>query len=234
VVSCADLAATSALGRCAPGARTALIDFYLVGPDGSTTGLAHRVWPAATLSPAALPGQRAAGLLVQTDHSVAANERVRTVLERAEPSLPVPITLGEQSANQNQRDTAYQRLADVVILASLPIAGLGLAASIVTGVNERRRPFSLLRLTGTPIAALRRVVAFETAVPLLLVSAAAIGVGFLATALFTHSQLHETMQPPQPSYYAVVAAGLVLTLCIIASTFPLLRRVTGPEAARND
>jgi ABC-type antimicrobial peptide transport system permease subunit len=159
---------------------------------------------------------------------------VRTVLERAEPSLPVPISLGEQSANQNQRDTAYQRLADVVILASLPIAGLGLAASIVTGVNERRRPFSLLRLTGTPIAALRRVVAFETAVPLLLVSAAAIGVGFLATALFTHSQLHETMQPPQPSYYAVVAAGLVLTLCIIASTFPLLRRVTGPEAARND
>ena len=32
----------------------------------------------------------------------------------------------------------------------------------------------------------------------------------------------------------IVVAGLVVSLGIVTSTFPLLRRVTGPETARND
>jgi hypothetical protein len=34
--------------------------------------------------------------------------------------------------------------------------------------------------------------------------------------------------------YLVVAAGLVVSLAVIASTLPLLNRITGPEVARND
>ncbi len=49
------------------------------------------------------------------------------------------------------RLTMVQQLADVIILASLPIAGCSLAASVVAGLTERKRPFSLLRLTGTPL-----------------------------------------------------------------------------------
>ena len=70
----------------------------------------------------------------------------------------------------------------MVILATLPIAGCSLAVSVVAGLAERRRPFSLLRLTGVPLSLLRRVA----------------------------------------------------SLAIIASTLPVLERITGPETARND
>jgi hypothetical protein len=35
-------------------------------------------------------------------------------------------------------------------------------------------------------------------------------------------------------FYAIVVAGLVACLAIIASTLPLLERITGPETARSD
>ncbi|MER5452330.1 hypothetical protein ABT052_44175 [Streptomyces sp. NPDC002766] len=38
---------------------------------------------------------------------------------------------------------------------------------------------------------------------------------------------------PGVAYYALVALGLVASLGIIASPLPLLKRITGPEAARN-
>lgn len=38
----------------------------------------------------------------------------------------------------------------------------------------------------------------------------------------------------EPSGRAVVLAGLALSMAITASTLPLLRRITGPEAARNE
>jgi len=52
--------------------------------------------------------------------------------------------------------------------------------------------------------------------------------------LFLRAQLDETLQPPGAQYYVIVAAGLVVALAIIASTLPLLRRITGPETARNE
>ena len=70
----------------------------------------------------------------------------------------------------------------MVILVSLPIAGCTLAAAIAAGLADRKRPFSLLRLPGARLATLRRVVALESAVPLLAVAAVAIGTGFGAAA----------------------------------------------------
>jgi hypothetical protein len=91
-----------------------------------------------------------------------------------------------------------------------------------------------LRLTGVPLGTLRRVVALESAVPLLLAAVVAIGTGFAAAQLFLRSQLGYTLHPPGLEYYLVVLAGLVMALAVIASTLPLLDRTTGPEAARND
>jgi hypothetical protein len=42
------------------------------------------------------------------------------------------------------------------------------------------------------------------------------------------------MAAPGVAYYAITASGIVLALGIIASTMPLLRRLTGPDVARND
>jgi predicted lysophospholipase L1 biosynthesis ABC-type transport system permease subunit len=167
-------------------------------------------------------------------------EGSRTALERAFPASfagsYVPLTLRENSdlGADAKRAAGYQRLADIVILTGLPIAGCTLAVSIVSGLNDRRRAFSLLRLAGTPLSTLRRIIAFETAVPLLISSAMAIGVGFLTAYLFVRSQLSESLNAPGLSYYLCVGGGLLASLCIIATTFPVLRRITGPEAARND
>jgi hypothetical protein len=109
-----------------------------------------------------------------------------------------------------------------------------LAVSVVSGLNDRRRAFSLLRLAGTPLATLRRVIAYEAAVPLLVSATASIGVGFLTAYLFLRSQLGNSLSAPGAGYYVSVIGGLVASLAIIASTFPVLRRLTGPDAARND
>lgn len=128
----------------------------------------------------------------------------------------------------------YQRLANVVVLVSLCVAGCGLAVSVVGGLNDRKRPFSLLRLGGVRLGTLRRVIALETSVPLLIVAAVAVGSGFLAAGLFLRSQMHYGLHAPGPGYYVMVLAGLAASLAVIASTMPLLRRITGPETARNE
>jgi hypothetical protein len=78
------------------------------------------------------------------------------------------------------------------------------------------------------------VVALEAALPLVVTAVLSAGLGFLAAALFLRSQLGETLRPPGPSYYALVAAGLAASLAIIASTLPLIERITGPETARSE
>jgi hypothetical protein len=85
-------------------------------------------------------------------HQAAASpgrSRARTVLENAYPNarLNGPSTLGDLIRQDNSTNNDYQQLANVVILVSLAIAGCTLAAGIAAGLADRKRPFSLLRLT---------------------------------------------------------------------------------------
>jgi hypothetical protein len=229
LVSCADLARVPALGRCPAGAQTAAIE-----PDLAGSKFASSVWPAAGITAHQVPSLPVQALAVATDGSPAAVERARTELENAYQQTGSPVTVAERQAEGTAMTTAYRQLANVVIIASLPIAGCTLAVSVVAGLNERKRPFSLLRLTGAPVRTLRRVVLLESAVPLLAAAVAAVGAGSLAAYLFLRSQLSETLQSPSPGFYGITLAGLVASLAIIASTLPLLRRITGPETARNE
>jgi predicted lysophospholipase L1 biosynthesis ABC-type transport system permease subunit len=175
-------------------------------------------------------------IAVNAQGSRAAVELARTVLERAYPYAYFPATIDEDNAHNagTRLLKQYQQLVDVVILSSLPIAGCSLAVSVAAGLSDRKRPFSLLRLTGAPLGMLRRVVGLESAVPLLLIAVISIGTGFLAAGLFLRSQLSETLQPPGIQYYAIVVGGLLAALAIIATTLPLLERITGPDTARNE
>ena len=150
------------------------------------------------------------GLGVSTDGSRAAIERARTALTAAFPDRAAPATVAENRADGDiaRQLAGFQRLALVVTIGSLCIAGCSLAVSVVAGLNDRKRPFSLLRLAGVPLAALRRSMALETAVPLLSVAAVAVGMGFLAAALFLRSQLHYALHPPGVAFWVTVAAGL--------------------------
>jgi hypothetical protein len=81
---------------------------------------------------------------------------------------------------------------------------------------------------------LRHVVALESADPLLAVAAVAIGAGFGAAAEFASVAQHYPVVAPGAGYYLITAGGILVSLGIIAATFPLLKRVTGPEVARNE
>jgi hypothetical protein len=234
LVSCAQFSRTPALGRCPAGAATAAIPSQLlpVFYFGSTP--ASIVWNAAAISPQRLRRLPAQAIVVGTNGSAAAVEQARTVLERAYPNLSFPNTLAEMGAGDDQTLAGERQLANVVILVSLPIAGCALAVSVVAGLSERKRPFSLLRLTGAPLGTLRRVVALESGVPLLVTAVVSIVMGFLATELFLRSQLSYSLRPPGVAYYLTVLVGLIASLGIIASTMPLLSRITGPETARNE
>jgi hypothetical protein len=233
LVSCADLVSTPALGRCPAGADAVTITPVLGGYRASSAGT---VWPAVAIAAERVQSLPVQAIVVNAQGSRAAVELARTVLERAYPYAYFPATIDEDNAHNagTRLLKQYQQLVDVVILSSLPIAGCSLAVSVAAGLSDRKRPFSLLRLTGAPLGMLRRVVGLESAVPLLLIAVISIGTGFLAAGLFLRSQLSETLQPPGIQYYVIVVGGLLAALAIIATTLPLLERITGPDTARNE
>jgi FtsX-like permease family protein len=236
LVDCAELARVPGLGRCATGAATAMVppnfQATMVVPPGR-----HRsvVWPAASVPADRLARLPVLTLVTNTDGSRAAIERARTTLELGYPGdADPPATADDYRADSTSSLNGWVQLATVVILASLPIAGCSLAVSVAGGLSERKRPFSLLRLTGVPLRVLRRVVALESVLPLLVVAVLAIGTGLVSAQLFLRAQMGYTLKLPGPEYYLIVVAGLACSLGIIAATMPLLARVTGPETARNE
>jgi hypothetical protein len=132
------------------------------------------------------------------------------------------LRTNRQNSGKSDRQGMPTR-ALTMILISLPIAGCTLAAGIAAGLADRKRPFSLLRLTGARLATLRQVVALEGAIPLLAVAAVAIGVGFAGAAMFATMSQNRPMVAQGPGYYLLTAGGLIVSLGIIAATFPLAR-----------
>jgi hypothetical protein len=129
---------------------------------------------AAPITPQALAALPVHVLVVGTNGSTAAVETARTQLENVVPSRFPPDTLSSMSPDSSRLLAGYKQLANVVILVSLPIAGCSLAVAVAAGLTERKRPFSVMRLTGVSVAMLRRVVALETVVPLVLTATVSI------------------------------------------------------------
>jgi len=236
VISCAQLAAVPALGRCPAGAATAA--FPSDGFNGPLFGTDATAitWPAANVPAARLDTLGVDAIDVATNGTTQAVEQARTLLESAHAfrAVTAPSTISDLVREDNSKNSGYQQLANVVILVSLVIAGCTLATGIAAGLADRKRPFSMLRLAGARLATLRRVVALEGAVPLLSVAAVAIGTGFGAAAMFASEAQQHPMVAPGVAYFLLTAAGILVSLGIIAATFPLLARITGPEVARND
>ncbi|WP_433351993.1 FtsX-like permease family protein [Micromonospora saelicesensis] len=231
VIACTDLPST--YGRCADGASVIEVPMGLSRWRESASPAT--VWPAASLSLDELQRLPVVSMVVGTDGTTAAVERTRTVLEVAFPTFWVgPNVPGDFESDFANTLRGWEQLANVIIIASLALGGCSLAVSVIGGLTERRRPFSLLRLSGAPVRVLRRVVALESAVPMLAVAAVAIGMGLLAAHLFLRAQMDYTLIAPEPRFYVIVVVGLAACLGVIASTLPLLERITGPETARSE
>jgi hypothetical protein len=230
-ISCAQLSRLPALGHCAAGATVASLPPSYLAARGSVS--AASTWPTAGISLSELQDTRVVWLLTGTDGSAAAIDRARTALEAVLPvHIDPPMPLG--TTPSSSRSAQYKQLADVVVLGSLAIAGCSLAVSVAGGMAERKRPFSLLRLAGAPLGVLRRVVLLETAVPLLFVAVISAGMGLLATQIYARAQIHQSLRMPGTGFYVTVAVGLAAALAVIVATFPMLKRITGPETARSE
>ncbi|MFF3111272.1 FtsX-like permease family protein [Kitasatospora sp. NPDC057904] len=226
---CPELAQVPVIGHCAPGAAVALVPLWQFVDLREASA---QEWPAAPISvqdAAALPVRM---VYTTTDGSSAAMEQLRTLFTRAYPTYEARMAADWGTVSQKQLQ-GWRQLANVVLLTTLPIAGCSLAVSVVAGLSDRRRPFAILRLTGAPLRLLQRVIGLESALPLLVVAAISIGTGFAAAAMFLTSQMDYDLVSPGALYYGLTGFGLLASLGIIASTLPLLRRITGPEAARN-
>jgi hypothetical protein len=234
VVACDQLAKTPAIGKCAPGGTVARIGYFLSNLLGHNSHASSTVWPSAHLSVANAARLPVDAVVVGTDGSTGSLERARTALEQAFPFQGGGVAVDALDPSTARLLAMIQNMTDVIIVASLIIAACSLAVNIAAGLGERKRPFSLLRLTGVPTSVLRHVVGLEGALPLLLVAGVSIVVGLVAAALYLSSQVGIAFRIPGIAYWATVLGGLAASLAIIASTFPLLNRITGPEVARND
>jgi ABC-type antimicrobial peptide transport system permease subunit len=168
-------------------------------------------------------------------------ERVRTLLAVAYPDVTgtsgaAPQTFGEVA---RVRAALYLELRTVVLLVigvTLVIAGCSLAIAVGGSLVERKRPFTLLRFSGTATSVLRRVVLLESALPLVGATVLAAGIGFglavpIENALIPAGTPGSVHFPGQP-YYLTVGSGLLLCAAVILLTLPLLNRITVPDNAR--
>lgn len=121
---------------------------------------------------------------------------------------------------------AIERIALAAIVLTLLVAGCSIAVSTGGGMVERKRPFTLLRLTGMPMSRLAWVIVLESTLPLLATAVVAAVTGYVLAAAVT--TLSTTGHAPIPggTYFLTIGAGLAVSLAVIMATIPLLGRIT--------
>jgi hypothetical protein len=235
-ISCAGLRQLAVLGQCAPG-RTAIVvpspQLFSDNPRFSTQPIASA---ASLAAPAGYSRLYLQAVLVKVT-GPATLERVRTYLVThvtQSASGTAPRTFGEAVQSRAIVSDTIQRLLYIAVVLTLIVAGCGLAVSVGGSLVERKRPFTLLRVCGTPTPTLYRVVFAEAALPLV---AATVVAGVLAylIAVPTVLRLAPAGTPvpvPGHSYFLTMGTGLAAALVIILASLPLLGRMTSPDNVR--
>jgi hypothetical protein len=236
VVLCADMHVVPAFGTCAPGlaaVQANTLNLYGDNPIYTTQAFVNSQNPAAHGPVAGLYLQ---AVLVKVN-SQATLERVRTYLVTHTPlsaSGSAPRTFGEAVEVREGVATTVQRLIDIAVALTLIVAGCSLAVAAGGGVVERKRPFTLLRLSGTPLGTLSRVVLLEAVAPLVAAIIIAGGIAY-GMSVLTVARIGPAGSPTpvlDHAYYLIMGLGLVGALAVLLSTMPVLSRVSSPDNVR--
>jgi hypothetical protein len=241
-VSCAVMREIAVLGQCAPGdkaVQTTDDSLFDDNPMFNTKPIVSASDPAYTGNLTTLPLQT---VLVRVN-SPTTLERVRTYLAANAPpqvggdkenSPTPPRTFGETLQIRLDRANTFEKILYAAIALTLIVAGCSLAVSVGGGLVDRKRPFTLLRVSGTQVSVLSRVVLFEAAVPLVAATVVAAGIAY-GTSLMAFLRLAPVGTAiPQlgRDYYTIMGIGLLLAFGVITLTLPLLRRMTAPSTIR--
>ena len=241
-MSCAGLRAIGALGRCAPGLtaiQTTDASLFDDNPKYQTQPIAGPSDPAYTGDLTTLPLQ---AVLVRVGSPVTL-ERVRTYLAvHTAPqtgagygSSPTPPrTFGETLQIRTARASLAEKIVYAAVALTLIVAGCSLAVTVGGGLVDRKRPFTLLRVSGTSVGVLTRVVMLEAAVPLLAATVLAGGIAYGTSILAFMRLAPAGTALPQlgRDYFTIMGIGLAIAFGVILVTLPLLRRMTAPSTVR--
>ena len=237
IITCAGLRQLAAVGQCAPGVAAVKVSagnlLYSDNPTYSTQAIASPSSPAIS---GRLAKYSLGAVLVKVSNATTL-ERVRTFLDthttQSQSAVP-PKTYGEAVQIRIAYATIVQRLVYIAVALTLIVAGCSLAVVVGGGMVERKRPFTLLRVTGTSLATLYRVVLLEAILPLFSAAVVAAGIAYGISVLTV-----DRMAPagtPMPMlghvYYLTLGAGLLASLLVIVVTLPVLGRLTGPRGVR--
>jgi hypothetical protein len=145
-----------------------------------------------------------------------------------------PRTYGESIEIRAARAALLEKLVYAAVAITLIVAGCSLAVTVGGGLVDRKRPFTLLRVSGTPAGVLARVVLLEAAVPLVAatVVAATIAYGTSVLAFIRLAPANTEIPLLGADYYALMGVGLTIAFAVITVTLPLLRRMTAPAGVR--
>src|SRR5215472_8573569 len=158
-VSCAVMRALAALGQCAPGLQAVQASdsgLFDDNPMYNTKPFVDSTNPAYKGKLSSLPLQT---VLVRVN-SPATLERVRTYLtihtapqqSAGQGSAPTPPrTFGETLQIRLDRAATLERIVYAAVALTLIVAGCSLAVAVGGGLVDRKRPFTLLRVSGTQV-----------------------------------------------------------------------------------
>jgi hypothetical protein len=242
VVGCAVMRGLTVLGQCRPGAQavqTTDDSLFSDNPFYSTKAFVSAADRAYRGTLSALPLQ---AVLVRVNSS-ATLERVRTFLATHTPppvsggpgSAPTPPrTFAETIAIRTGRAATVEKMVYAAVALTVVVAGCSLAVAAGGALVERKRPFTLLRVTGTPVGTLSKVVLLEAVFPLAVATVIAAGIAYGTSVLAFVRLAPPGTAIPQlgPVYYATMGTGLAIAILAILATVPLLRRMTGPASIR--
>ncbi|MFC5833388.1 FtsX-like permease family protein [Nonomuraea insulae] len=171
-------------------------------------------------------------LYVRTDGSVAAEERIRT-----QASSLLPRAIVSTSRDIFRQTVEFRIFSDigtgmrVVMLFVLLMAGCSLTISLIGGLAERRRPFTLLRAAGLGLGELRRIALLETAVPLVCTVLVAVGLASVPPAAIAII-VAQPYAAPGWDFAALLGGGVLAALAMTTLTLPLIDHTTRHDAVR--
>jgi hypothetical protein len=242
VVSCASMRAIGALGQCAPGLTAVQTVDDSLFDDNPTYQTKAFVSASDQGYSGNLTKLGLQSVFVKVNSSTAL-ERVRTYLALNAPprvgggygSSPTPPrTFGETLQIRIARATTFERIMYAAVALTLIVAGCSLAVTVGGGLVDRKRPFTLLRVGGSPVSVLSRVVILEAAVPLVAATLVAAGIAYGTSVMAFLRLAPAGTAIPQlgRDYYTIMGIGLLVACCVIVLTLPLLRRMTAPSTVR--
>ncbi|GAA4461278.1 ABC transporter permease [Phytohabitans houttuyneae] len=201
--------------------------FTVPAPGASSADLTFQPSALAEPAPGAdlLPIQT---LLIPTDGTVAAQERVRTLAARTLP-LSRSKTSDDLAVGPILDVTAFSSAVPYAMVIILIFTACSLTVSVITGVLERRRAFAALRASGVSLGQLRRVVLLETGAPLAIT--VLFGVG-LATVQSLATFTPDEWTLPGGEFVAGLGAGVLAAFAVSLIALPFMNAATRLDTVR--